>query len=411
MLIAILLIFTFVTFSSVLGSQLQLDSSLKSANFIKKYLKETFHLEIIHQTQQHENILPLVNIVEDIDFHCLKDKIIDYDIYLVIQNYFHERVLELNLNVENLKIAAHLIKYLKIICANCNYLAENKKKLETMADICHLLKIPVQRLILSSELMNIGELFKDTPVLLEKIRNIFQEKIDLRSPFDFISHLNFIRDSFDIYMTNKCDPNDINQVNLYNDLKMKFMIQIKKIFSKLMESEDPLTEFKNGLGELKIKIISFASEPKFFNLIMPSNEELWAFITHKIERLREEISERCPDIIEFTDLSVIDIILDDIIIETQSGNEQFSLKKACKIIKLSFDKYVSILGSSHGFQTVETVIFQLKNILDDSLNKFNYDLEEKINEIQIRLDYFELDSKSMFINVALMELVSDFYSS
>ena len=328
----------------------------------------------------------------------------------MIKKYFWERVLKLNLNAEGLKIATKLFEFLKIICANCNYLAENKKKLETMADICHLLKIPVQRLILSSELMNFGELFKDAPVLLEKIRIIFLEKIDLRSPFDFISHLNFIRDSFDIYMTNECDcdPNDFNQVNLYNELKMKFMKQIKKIFSKLMEYEDPFTEFKNGLGEQKIKIISFASEPKFVDLQMASNEKLWAFISHKIELLRDEINERCPDIIEFTDLSVIDLILDDII---KSNNEQFSLKKACKIIKLSFDKYVSILESAHGFPAVEGVIYQLNSVLTDSLNKFNNDLEEKINEIQIRLEYFELDSKSMFINVALMELMRDFYGS
>ena len=282
----------------------------------------------------------------------------------------------------------------------------NQLKYQIMADICHVLVIPVKWLIFTGQAYGCGECFKEVPLLLENIRKIFLFKFDKKSIFDFQfkEKLDFIRSSLDFHLFNR-KPCFEDTLTIYNKLKSEFIGHVDNIISKLYESIGPFTEFSTGLGCKEISI------PNYFN-INTSNEDLWVKVMERVESISDEISFKCPLLERLFEMKITFIINEDILSKCHN-NDIFSIKKAHEIITKNFKYYTKHILSSVScddvnFHEIEDEIKELKTIFDSSMRKYQVEIQDQILEIKSLIGFSGFYGETIDFSIIAASLLTQF---
>ena len=286
----------------------------------------------------------------------------------------------------------------------------NHKAIRVLADICHLFKVPIQRLLFTCKAYGHDKMFKDAPVLLENIRNILL-KADPNFFFDFHQKLEFIRASFDFYFS-QFAPFYSHSKLLFDHLKSEIMKHINFIIEGIKNTEQPLTKYHSGLGNRPIELNLEMLDSKYST----TNESLWAFIMETVSETSDAIKSNCPDLSLFTDASgsVVDFINSDLL-RYCHNSVPFTINLACSSVKKSAKQYFSSLKNvlrcqldQESLQRLDEQIERAGCILLEALKLFNTGLAAKIREIVVLLAInLEDIAKFDFSIIAVSELVKD----
>ena len=398
----ILLLFPFSCLSSRFNSE-----GLVLRAFEAK-LESHFYSLIDELAEEGDEFAPLLGIPSHINSYFLKGKVLSEKTFNEIIAFVDDCLIIYGIDDEN---SERLLSTLKSICestkrdliATRECIECNREAIKVLADICHLFKTPIQRLILTSAAYGYAEMFKDALTLLENIRHIFVSKTDPILYFDFNEKLNFIRTSFDYYFSQR-EPDTVDALIFYTSLKTEIMAQIDDIINGIRSNPAPLKMYATKKGEesIPVKLITFDSGH------FTTNEDLWKFIMDKVNEIRDTIEAECPELARLTEHSVTEVINNELM-DRCNNSKPFTIQAAYSSIKRASKKYfASIKQSSECPQNCDDQIDKAGYILSDALIQFNNELSAKIHEItrQYQLQ-LEDTLKYDFSIVAVSELAKD----
>lgn len=388
-------------------------------NDLKNSICQNFYPALTRVVEKDEMFLPLWSLTGEINSLFLTRSKVKETIFNELQAYLNERLYECGF--QGTREGNYLLSALSEICEESRIkhdlkrrLLTSKNALNTMADICYHFKVPVQWLVLTSRSLGQGKLFKDAPVLLEIIRKAFLEKFDPKTcgPVDFEDKLNFIKVSFEFYIS-QCDTG-VNAPNymIYKDLKAEFLNQLNWTIAHLKSTENPFVLLKTGLGISPI-VFDFRSD---FNT---SNEDLWGFVIQRIKMIREEVELSSLNLINCHEIrkSIIDIIISNIL-EKSHEKETFTLKSAHILIKSTFDTYACEVESifEHEVAILKAEYDSIKMIIEANLAIFTEELEAKVLEIKskyrlINTDNIDIDFRMIAFSSMAEEHMSELTKS
>ena len=398
-----LLLFPCLCFSSKINT-----SELVLNNF-KESLQKEFFLSIKTLARSSEEFAPLIDLPAEIYIHFLKGKQINERVLDQIIQFVNNRFANYGIDVltsiillEILHIACENTRK-ELIAAKLSVIESNRAAVKVLADICHLFKTPIQRLILTSKAYGYGEMFQDAPILLENIRNTFVFKTDPLLYFDFEEKLDFLSISFDFYFSQR-ESDYQDSLALYRTLKTEIMAQINSIIDGIKSNPMGFVMYSSGLGITPIIINLTPLDSEYAT----SNEDLWRFIMEKVNETREIFESECPDLNSLHEQSLIDAINNDLM-EYCHSSEPFTNIKARMSIKKSSKNYFSLIKQSINYsETYNDQLEWANHIISDSILQFNTELATKVQEIgeKIQLSPEEI-LRFDFNIVAVSELVKD----
>lgn len=355
-------------------------------------LQDVFYPAIEEVMDRGDEFIPLGDVPIEIESYLLSKTYISEQFYDQIIQLVNDK---LNFLMIDYDTSESILSLLRFICGSSNkklldsrkpIVETNRVAIKVLADICHLFKTPLQRLILTSKAYGHGEMFKDAFVLLENIRTIFLFKTDVVLFFDFNEKLNFILASLDYYFIQR-KPECLNSLAIYEILKSEVMTQIINIIEDIKAESKPLEKYYTGLGISPIysNLSAFDSERS------TTNEDLWAFIVGKVNETRVVVESSFPDLFTIQEFSVIDVINEDLL-RKSCDYEVFNLEKArTSVINNSSIYFASLKETLRSQMEPEAYIIitdqidKAGQVLMGALGRFSEELSAKVQEIADKL--------------------------